>query len=67
MNYDEKEGDKHYLPTVTSFLESRTRYSTQGRATMPLPRTKIFLLAIVNQCTMRFLILMEKKLLSQED
>lgn len=40
------QGERNYLPTLTLFLESRTRNSTQGRATIPLPRTKIFLGAI---------------------
>ena len=35
------------LPMVTSFSGLRTRYSTQGRATIPLPSTKIFVTGMI--------------------
>lgn len=40
----EEQGD---LPTVTLFLGSLTKYSTQGRATIPLPSTNILLTGIL--------------------
>jgi hypothetical protein len=33
------------IPNVMRFLGSRERYSRQGGATMPLPRTRIFLIS----------------------